>query len=447
MGFSTALSGLNAASKDLQVTGNNIANANTTGFKESRTEFADVYAASVTGVSKTQAGAGAKVANVAQQFNQGNLTFTNNNLDLAISGQGFFSLAEDPAASKPTLFSRGGEFKLNKDGYVVNNQGAYLQSFKPNGTTVEEGFSEGVFQPLKINASQGAPKATSEILINTNLNATEITPVNFGTVPDVPVDPSDPKSYNHTSSVTTYDSQGNSHIASMYYVSKNPATPNQWDAYFFVDGVPFNPNPNATPAVPAVKAEVGTPHVPMQLDFDANGALNLIDGAAPGKLNFGAITSTDIDPTLNVAPLDFNFDFATTTQYSANFSVQDLSQDGLPAGNLTGISINDEGVVSANFSNGGADILGKIALTRFANPQGLTKTGDTAWRESVESGEAVAGQPKSGSFGSIQSGALESSNVDLSAQLVHLIIAQQAYQANAQTITTEKTIMQTILNA
>ena len=278
-----------------------------------------------------------------------------------------------------------------------------------------------------------------------DLNAAEITPVNFGTVPDVPVDPTDSKSYNHTSSVTTYDSQGNSHISSMYYVSDSPATSNQWNAYFFVDGVPFNVDSD-----PAVKAAVGTAHVPTALVFDANGSLDPatgINGAPPGKLNFGAITSTDIDPGLNVAPLDFNFDFASTTQYSANFSVQDLSQDGLPAGNLTGISISDEGVVSANFSNGGSNILGKVALTRFANPQGLTKMGDTSWRESVESGEAVAGQPKSGSFGSIQSGALESSNVDLSAQLVHLIIAQQAYQANAQTITTEKTIMQTILNA
>ncbi|BCG65265.1 MAG: flagellar hook protein FlgE [Methyloprofundus sp.] len=441
MGFATALSGLNAASKDLQVTGNNIANANTTGFKKSRAEFADVYAASVSGVSSTQAGSGVRVANVAQQFNQGVLSFTDNNLDLAVSGQGFFSLATDPASPKPTLFSRAGEFKLDKDGFVVNNQGDFLMSFKPNGTTIDEGFSEGVFQPLKISAAQGAPQATSQVLAVVNLDATEIEPVNFDAALAIPVDPADAKTYNHSSSVTIYDSQGNSHIASMYYTTDKKGdgtgTSNQWQSYFFIDGVPFN--------VDGTKAiDPGTPHASTQLEFDSSGTLTAPD---PAKISFANIASTDIDPTLNVADLNFTFDFGETTQFSTNFSVQDLSQDGLPAGNLIGIDISDEGVVLARFSNGGSDILGKVALTRFANPQGLTKAGDTSWRESTASGETVPGQPGTGSFGMIQSGALESSNVDLSAQLVHLIVAQQTYQANAQSITTEKTIMQTILNA
>ncbi len=449
MGFAVALSGLTASAKDLAVTSNNIANGNTTGFKESRAEFADVYGASISGVTKTQAGAGVKVANVAQQFNQGNMNFTDNNLDLAISGQGFFSLAEDPSASKPTVFSRAGEFKLDKSGFVVSNQGEYLMSFKPNGTTVEEGFSEGVFQPLKLTASQGAPVATKSIAVSTNLDATEIEPVNFGIVAETPVDPSDPKSYNHTSSVTIYDSQGNSHIASTYFVtdrkSDGTGTPNQWQAFFFIDGIPFNTDgtratvPDGT-AVPPIAAVA---HAPNTLTFDQAGELT----TDPAKKSFIDIKSTDIDPGLNVADLNFTFDYGDTTQFSTSFSVKDLSQDGLPAGDLVGMDINDEGVVSAKFSNGGSDILGKIALTRFANPQGLSKSGDTAWRESTASGDAISGQPGSGSFGSINSGSLESSNVDLSKQLVHLIIAQQSYQANAQSITTEKTIMQTILNA
>ncbi|MCK5831558.1 MAG: flagellar hook protein FlgE [Methylococcales bacterium] len=456
MGFSVALSGLSAASKDLAVTSNNIANANTTGFKESRAEFADVYAASVSGVTKTQAGAGVRVANVAQQFNQGNLNFTDNNLDLAISGEGFFSLAEDPAASKPTLFTRGGEFKLDKDGFVVSNQGDFLMSFKPNGTTVDEGFSEGVFQPLKITAAQGAPVATTKIEVSTNLDATEILPLNFPSITTGGfVDPADPKTYNHTSSVTIYDSQGNSHIASTYYVTNRESggggTANQWDAYFFIDGVPFNPDGSkavlADPAAfPPIVANV---HIPNTLNFDASGELitDVALGGAPAKRSFVDIESTDIDPSLNVAKLSFTYDYGDTSQFSTNFSVKGLSQDGLPAGDLTGIEISDEGVVAAKFSNGGSDILGKVALTRFANPQGLTKKGDTAWRESTASGDGVPGQPGTGSFGIIQSGSLEASNVDLSEQLVQLIIAQQAYQANAQSITTEKTIMQTILNA
>jgi len=436
MGFSTALSGLTASAKDLQVTGNNIANANTTGFKESRAEFADVYAASVTGVSKTQAGAGVRVTNVAQQFNQGNLNFTNNNLDLAVSGEGFFSLAKDPAASAPTVFTRSGEFKLDKDGFIVNNQGDFLMSFAPNGTTVEEGFSEGVFQPLKISASAGAPEATESVVTEVNLDSQQVKP------PNVVVDPSDVKSYNHTSSVTIYDSQGNSHIASTYFVTDRElggaGAPNQWSAYFFIDGKPFNPD-GALQAIPLDGTQAGT-----QMTFDSSG--NLVT-PSPAKINYGPFVSTDIDPSLTVDDLEFSFDFGETTQFSGNFSVKDLSQDGLATGNLSGISIDDKGVVAAQFSNGGSSVLGKIALTRFANPQGLSKAGNTAWKQSNASGEAVPGQAATGNFGVIQSGALESSNVDLSAQLVHLIIAQQAYQANAQTITTEKTIMQTILNA
>lgn len=433
MGFSTALSGLNAASKDLQVSGNNIANSNTTGFKESRAEFVDVYATTISGVSRTLVGSGVRVANVAQQFNQGILDLTDNNLDLAITGQGFFSLATDPAANRPTLYTRSGEFKLDKEGFVVSNQGDFLMSFKPNGTTVDEGFSEGVFQPLKINSAQGAPVATSRIATSVNLDASQIAPINS------PVDPLEPTTYNHTSSVTIYDSQGNSHIASTYFVTDREAsgagTANQWQAFFFIDGVAFDP----TGAASAPGAQTST-----QLEFDNAGLLIAPD---PTTVPLGPFVSTDIDPSLTVNDLEFNFNFADTTQFSASFSVQDLSQDGLPVGNLIGLDVSDEGVVAARFSNGGSDILGKVALTRFANPQGLTKIGDTSWRESTDSGESVPGQAGTGNFGVIQSGALESSNVDLSEQLVNLIIAQQAYQANAQTITTEKTIIQTILNA
>jgi len=442
MGFSTALSGLNAAAKDLQVTGNNVANANTTGFKESRAEFADVYAASITGVSKTQAGAGVGVASVAQQFNQGNLNFTNNNLDLAISGQGFFSLSANPAASKPDIFTRSGEFKLNKDGFVVNNQGNFLMSYAPNGTTIAEGFSQGVFKPLAITSTQGAPVATTKILTSVNLQASQFQPSSFATTGVVP---NDPTTYNHTSSTTIYDSQGGSHIASTYYVTDRkpigatpPGTSNQWESYLFIDGKAFNPD-GTVPA--SASAQVST-----QLTFNVDGTI-----ASPtSAVTMGGTTGFDlslIDPSLSVKPLKFDFNFSDTSQVSAPFSVRNLSQDGLPAGTLTGIDVNKQGIVRAQFSNGGADILGQVALTRFSNPQGLTKNGDTAWKESIDSGTAVPGQAGSGSFGVLQSGALESSNVDLSAQLVHLIIAQQAYQANAKSITTEKTIIQTILNA
>ena len=450
MGFSVALSGLNAAAKDLQVTGNNIANSNTTGFKESRTEFVDVYSATVFGTSKTQAGSGVRVGNVAQQFNQGSSNFTNNNLDLAIAGEGFFSMSADPAASKPTVYTRSGEFKVNSEGFVVNNQDDYLMSFSPNGTTVEEGFTEGVFSPLKISSTQGAPEGTGAILTEVNLDAKELRPIVHEPV-FVGVDPTDSTTYNHTSSITVYDSQGNAHIASMYYVANTigdtpeTGTTNQWDAYFFMDGEAFGKDGQhySDDATTFPTALPIAQHVPEPITFNTNGSI-----ATPLlAFDFGPIVSTDIDSSLNVDDLEFSYDFGESTQFSSAFAVRDLAQDGLAVGNLTGIDIDDSGAVLARFSNGGIDVLGKVALTRFANSQGLAKVGDTSWEETVDSGEAIAGQAGTGNFGLIQSGALEGSTVDLSEQLVHLIIAQQAYQANAQTITTEKTIVQTILNA
>lgn len=450
MGFSVALSGLNAAAKDLQVTGNNIANSNTTGFKESRTEYVDVYAATVFGAGKTQAGSGVRVSNVAQQFNQGSSNFTNNNLDLAIAGEGFFSMAADPSASKPTVFTRAGEFKVNHEGYVVNNQDDYLMSFAPNGTSLEEGFTEGVFSPLQISSTQGAPVSTGKILTEVNLDAKELRPA----VHDpafTGVDPTDATTYNHTSSITIYDSQGNAHVASMYYIASKvgdipeSGVPNEWDAYFFIDGEAFDSTGQhySDDAVGFPTALPMAQHVPERLTFNTNGSL-----ATPNlAFDIGPIASEDIDPSVTVEPLEFSYDFGESTQFSSAYAVKDLGQDGLAVGTLTGIDIGDDGAVIARFSNGGIEVLGKVALTRFANSQGLAKVGDTSWKETVGSGEAISGQAGTGNFGLIQSGALEGSTVDLSEQLVHLIIAQQAYQANAQTITTEKTIVQTILNA
>ncbi|MDP3590203.1 MAG: flagellar hook-basal body complex protein, partial [Methylobacter sp.] len=239
MGFATALSGLKAASANLQVTGNNIANSQTVGFKESRAEFADVYASSIGGVSRTQPGSGVKVTEVAQQFNQGNIENTQNSLDLAVSGNGFFVLADDvnlpdpnnPNAavdpSVPSAYTRNGAFQLNSVGNVVNDKGQYLLAFAPNGTTAAEGFSVGVFRPLTIDTAQGLPVATENINMKLNINGA-------ASPPSTPTfDPTNPLSYNNTTSITTYDVQGNAHIASTYYV-KTPVA-NVWDAYLFLD--------------------------------------------------------------------------------------------------------------------------------------------------------------------------------------------------------------------
>ncbi|MDD2758949.1 MAG: flagellar hook protein FlgE [Methylomonas sp.] len=417
MAFTTALSGLNAASNNLAVTGNNIANANTTGFKRSRSEFADVYATSIGGVSNIQPGAGVRVANVAQQFNQGNLNFTENNLDLAVSGEGFFTLAKNPNEVNDLRYSRSGEFKLDKDGYVVNNQGNALMAYAPNGTEVSDGFSVGVLQTVQIQTLTGLPTSTTGVELAVNLNAGNDVPT------ATPFDPANNATYNNQTSVTVYDSLGSPHILTAYFVKgASTATDTVWSVYHYIDGAAVDDGSRT-------------------LTFDSSG--KLID-PADGTMPLDPYTITPSTGAADIAIDPMNY--FGSTQVKQSFSVNGMRQNGLPAGQLTGIDIDDEGVIFARFSNGGSQTVGKVALTRFANVNGLVKLGDTAWGQGANSGEPIRGEAGSNNFGGIQSGALESSNVDLASQLVNLIVAQQHYQANAQTITTENQIMQAILN-
>lgn len=418
MSFTTALSGLNAAANNLSVTGNNIANANTTGFKESRSEFVDVYASSFAGVSKTQPGAGVRVAEVAQQFNQGNLDITGNSLDMAINGEGFFSLADNPADLNSLVYSRAGAFEVNKDGVVTNTQGQALLAYKPNGTTVADGFSAGVLTTVSLNAGAGLPTATKKVDLSVNMDANS---------PAITTafDPLDSSTYSNQTSATIYDSLGVSHKLTTYFVAGAATPPTRdWTAYHYITDDPQNP--------------VSVDTTPATLTFDSIGKLIT---PATGQVQLANyVTGT------SAADITAKIDYSGSTQLSSAFSVNALKQDGLAAGKLTGVAIDDAGVIFARFSNGSSTPLGQVALTRFANPQGLTKLGDTSWAQSSASGAPIPGHAGEGNFGLIQSGALEQSNVDLSAQLVNLIVAQQAYQANSQTISTENSIMQTILN-
>lgn len=426
MAFSAALSGLNAAQNNLSVTGNNIANANTIGFKKSRSEFVDVYAASLAGVSKTAPGAGVRVGNVAQQFLQGNLQFTDNNLDMGISGEGFFVLAKSPSETNDRTYTRSGEFKLNEDGYVVNNQGQAMLAFKPNGSTVADGFSTGVMQPIQINTIAGKPQETNQVEYGVNLDAS---------APAIAAafDKSLSSTYTSQTSATVYDSFGSSHIMTSYFVNKGVVAGDPtWEVYHHIDGNPVSLASGA--AFGELKFNAGGN---LKSPVDANGVVDGLFALAPYPI-VPATGANDIE-------LD-KVTYAGSTQFNQKFSVNNLKQNGLPAGQLSGIDTDDEGIIFARFSNGGSEPIGQVALVRFANPQGLSKLGDSTWGQSSSSGESISGAPGSNNFGLIQAGAVENSNVDLSAQLVNLIVAQQAYQANAQTITTENSIMQTILN-
>ena len=417
MSFNTALSGLRAANQDLSVTGNNIANASTTGFKKSRTEFGDVYANSLLGTGARTAGSGVLVNGVAQQFDQGNINITNNSLDLAINGNGFFILNDQGSQ----VYTRAGNFSLDNNGYIVSPTGAVLQGF---GADASGNILSGALSPLQINTQNINPNATSTIDLQFTLNSADAVPSTAITTP-LPTT-LDPSQYNWSTAATVYDSLGASHTLTTYYVKNTPsATGTDWEVYSSLDSSGVH--------------DLGS------ISFDTNGALT---GATP---NGGTFSATAALPDTWAAsggadPLTFSLDVTGSTQYGSDFSVNSLDQDGYAAGRLSSVNIDDSGVVFARYTNGQALTLGQVALANFANPQGLVPQGNTEWAESFDSGKPVIGDPQSGSRGAIQSGALEDSNVDISSELVNLIIAQRNYQANAKTIETDNAVTQTILN-
>ena len=403
MPFAIALSGLNAASDDLGVTANNVANVNTTGFKMSRAQFAEVFAVGTQSVSSSAAGSGVRLSDIAQQFTQGNIDFTDNALDLAIGGEGFFVISDNGARS----YTRAGAFGIDNQGYVVNAQGARLQAYPYAGSGL---FNTGTPTDLQLTIGSNPPSATTRSSLGINLPANAPVPAN-------PVfDPLDPSSFNHTTSVTVYDSLGAAHTATVYFI--RDAAPNTWNTQVEIEGT----------------AVTGAG----QVVFNPDGTLNSPPG---GLMALGAY-----DPGTGAAPITMSLDFNLATQFGDNFGVNSLSQDGFTTGRLTGVSVDPEGVVFARFTNGQSTSLGKLALANFVNPQGLQQLGDTTWGESFQSGDALLGEAGTASFGNIQSGALEASNVDLTAQLVQMITAQRNFQANAQMISTADTITQTVIN-
>jgi flagellar hook protein FlgE len=404
MSFRISLSGMNAASADLNITSNNIANVNTTGFKESRAEFGDVFAASAYGLSKNAIGAGVRLQAVAQQFGQGNIDFTGRNLDLAINGQGFFTLSDGGSM----VYSRAGNFGADKDGFVVNASGQRLQVYLPNAAG--NGFDTGRLSDLQLSIGDSAPQPTGTVTVQSNL------PANAAAPTVTPFDPADPDSYNRTTSLTVYDSLGAAHSQSLYFVKT--ANPNEWQVHTYIDGT----------AVGGAQT----------LQYSDTGVLT---SPSPGQIALPAYT-----PATGAAAMNITLDLGASTQYGESFSLAALTQDGYTTGRLTGIEVTSDGVVQARYTNGVSTPLGQVAMTNFANPQGLQPLGDNGWAETSESGQPRRGQAGTSEFGAVQGGALESSNVDLTAQLVNMITAQRNFQANAQMIQTQDQVTQTVIN-
>ena len=403
MSFDLALSGINAANSDLNVTSNNLANVHTTGFKESRAEFSDLFAQTQEGVSRTAIGNGVQVAEIAQQFGQGNITSTANNLDLALSGSGFFITSNNGALS----YTRNGAFQVDQNGYLVTSSGERVQGYAPlaNG-----GFNTGGLGDLQLTTAESAPQATTTAGISLNLPSSASAPANS------PLNPADPTTYTDTTSLTVYDSLGAAHTAQLYF--SKTATANTWSSSLYVDGT-----------------AVGTPQT---LAFSSTGALT---SPANGQVSFGTYT-----PATGANPLSINFNFSQATQFGDSFGVNGVSPNGYTTGSLVGVNISSTGVVQANFTNGQSVNLGQVGLANFANPQGLQQESNTEWQQTFESGAAVHGVAGGSGFGTIQSGSLETSNVDITSQLVNMITAERDFQANAQMISATNTVTQAIIN-
>ena len=405
MSFQTGLSGLNSAARDLDVIGNNVANANVTGFKGSRAQFADVMASSLNGGGSNAVGIGTRVATVAQDFSQGTISVTNNPLDVAISGNGFFRMEQNGVVS----YSRNGEFQIDNAGYIVNASNYQLTGYLAD--------SSGAILPtqpvpLSISTADVAPTPTSEFDAVFNLDSRKAAIT-------VPFNANDPSTYTNTTAGTVFDSLGNSHVIELFFVRSSTA--GQWNLYGTVDN-------SATPNLTGL---------PATLNFSNTGVLTT---TMP-------ITGVTMPVTGGAAsPLTVAFDFAGSTQFGSDYGVTALSQNGFTSGKLAGFNISDDGIIRGRYTNGQTRNLGQVVLSTFVNAQGLNPLGAGQYAETPRSGLPVTGAPGSGTLGSLQAAALEEGNVDLTEALVDLITAQRNYQANAQTIKTNDAVMQTLVN-
>jgi flagellar hook protein FlgE len=418
MAFQQGLSGLNAMSKDLGVIGNNIANANTYGNKSSRVEFADMYANAINGSGSNGIGLGVNITSVEQQFSQGNITTTANSLDMAINGNGFFQLSNGGT----TIYSRNGQFQKDKDGFVVNSSGNQLLGYSAN---IDGTIIPSTIQPLKLPTGSIAPAATTNVALEMNLDSRQkIT----GPGATVNIDFKDAKTYNNATSITVYDDKGQE-VALTYYFQKTAE--DTWNVYATANGVPLNGTEDAPEALI------------QDMAFAPNGG-TLTNPTDPVAVDVPQVDLLTGGKSLAITGL--LFDLKGATQYGSKFSVTNLSQDGYAPGDLTGVVVDKLGIVNAQYSNGLSKPAGQVVLASFNNPQGLQPLGGNVWASTHSSGDPVIGPAGQGSIGTLQAGALEESNVDLTAELVNMIVAQRSYQANAQTIKTEDQLLQTLVN-
>lgn len=420
MSFYTSLSGLRGAQTDLSTVSNNIANVGSYGFKRSRAQFGDIMPA-----SSTTAGQGTRLKGIEQQFTQGGFESSSRELDLAISGAGFFVTRSDLTGGT-THFTRNGSLQIDADRYVVDSNGSYVQMLPVDDDGNVTATSLAAARNLQIPLTSGTPRATSLMNLSVSLPGSADKPADrpgYSTATPYAFDRMDPNSYNYSQQTTVYDSAGNAIPATLYFVRTQSTTAgdadNRWEVHTFLG----NESASATP---------------VELRFDAAGAL--VAPAGPQALD-------TVQPGGASAPLSISLDFgAATQQSSGTFSVGSLEQNGIASAKLNDVSIGADGLVTATFSDGSTRGLGKLLVANFSNPAGLRQQGDGRWTVTGDSGPAIVGTAGSDGLGRIQSGTLERANVDITEELVSLISAQRNFQANAKAIETANAMTQSIMN-
>lgn len=414
MTLSVELSGLQAAQTDLDTIGNNIANVGTAGFKSSTPVFADVYNTSLLGSAgvNTDPGQGAMTSSISQLFTEGSINQTGNALDVAINGNGFFQVQ---TGSGTVAYTRDGSLQVNANGLLTNDTGALVLGYAApvSGTT---STSAGAVGPIQINQSNIPAAATTRLTLDLNLPTTD-TPINTVTTP---FSVGNPNSYNQSSATTVYDSLGTANTLTTFFTQvSGSGAPPQWQTNWELS--------NSSGSLIASGAGA-------TLAFNSSGALT----AGSGTINVASLPD-------GAAALSVAQNFTGSTLSDLAFGVNSVTNDGSPGGRFAGIQVGSNGAVVAQYSNGATKVMGTITLANFENPQGLTAISGNNWLPSATSGQAVANAPGTGGLGTLESGSLEGSNVDLSTQLVNLIVAQQAYQANVQGINVDQQDVQKLL--
>ncbi|WMI97595.1 flagellar hook protein FlgE [Pseudomonas chlororaphis subsp. aurantiaca] len=394
MSFNIALTGLNAVTEQLNTISNNIANVGTAGFKSSRTEFGSLYSGvqamgvAVSGTTQSMSLGGAHVA-------------TGNSLNLAISGGGFFVTR---SAGGDMNYTRAGTFGKDSNNFLVDASGQFLQGYPADA---DGNLQVGTLGDLRLQSASLSAKATDAVDFVTNLDASK------KKVTGIAFDPADLKSYTDSQTTPVYDSQGKQHSLTQYFVKTDE---NKWQVHYYVDKVPVG---GATDIEFDTQGKLSRPLVPVDIRF-----------TSPG-----------------VAPMKIAIDYSGSTQNASDFMVTTNDPSGYAAGENTGVVVEKDGKVYATYSNGERMLQGQVVLATFANANGLKNENSTHWSATGDSGSPLIGPAGSGLFGNLTAGALESSNVDMTQQLVGLMEGQRNYQANSKVLSTDKELTQVLFNA